>query len=207
MIDEPSRRSPHGIRLSTPVGIVAELTAGEADANATPYPRSLVTMVGEVAQVPADGVRVGRDGPGAFGHHRQLFAAAEGERLPVAITLVHVDGYDLAAVCPADVSIGIDLRRRSPSADDLREMRRHSHLFPGTSEADLLVHWTRVQAVRAADGRGARIPPEHVLIDPERQTGWAYDRRLHYRLRDLSTEEWTITLAHAGPIPASSHDA
>jgi hypothetical protein len=55
-----------------------------------------------------------------------------------------------------------------------------------------------VQAVLAADGRGLRVSPEKVRLDTSFNKGWVADRRVYYRLQDLSRDAWVITLAYGG---------
>ena len=58
---------------------------------------------------------------------------------------------------------------------------------------------SRVQAVREADGRGARVAPEHVRLDAPLNKGWIPDRRVYYKIADLSRDGWVITLAYGEP--------
>ena len=66
----------------------------------------------------------------------------------------HAGDGSLAAV--ADVPVGVDVEERGAAADIRPAMR----LPPG--EDDALQHWTRVEAVLKADGRGLRIDPAAV---------------------------------------------
>ena len=184
------------VRLGAPTGVVAELHPSPRIDPITGQPVFLSTLVSEISKTDQRDVRIRMDGPGAFGHHSKLLAVASGKPLPLDLHVVRIDESMVGAICAPDVPLGIDVRRRVPSTDEMRDMRRHSHLFPGTRDDELRTHWTRVQAVRAADGRGARVAPERVLIDPPSSTGWVFDRRDHYQLVDLSTDDWVITLAH-----------
>jgi 4'-phosphopantetheinyl transferase len=45
------------------------------------------------------------------------------------------------------------------------------------------------------------VKPDHVRLDSPLKKGWVPDRRVSYRLADLSRDGWIITLAY-GAIPA-----
>ena len=81
-------------------------------------------------------------------------------------------------------------------------MRKHSHLVDENDVDDLLRHWTSVQAVIEADGRGVRMAPERVRLDSTRQHGWFRDRNMRYALTDASQDGWIITIA-VGELPSA----
>ncbi|HWI30707.1 MAG TPA: hypothetical protein VNT50_04405 [Microbacterium sp.] len=143
-------------------------------------------------------VRVDGETPAQSGHHVQLEATVAGKPVPLTIKAVSFRTATVAAVADAAVPIGLDIRDLTPDEVTLREMRRHSHLIDGGSDHVLLNHWTRVQAVLAADGRGLRVHPEQVRLDAPLNKGWVSDRRVFYRLKDLSRDAWVITLAYGG---------
>ena len=47
--------------------------------------------------------------------------------------------------------------------------------------------------------RGARVAADHVRLDSPLTKGWIPDRRVYYRLADLSRDSWIITLAYTQP--------
>ena len=147
---------------------------------------------------PAE-VRVDREAPRGFGYHRRLIATRDGVDLPLTIMTASHRAATVVAVCEPDVRIGLDLRDATPDARELSIMRRHSHLFDESNVLDLLDHWTRVQAVLEADGRGTRVLPERVKLGTGRHTGWIPDRDAVYTVTDLSRDGWVITIAHAAP--------
>jgi hypothetical protein len=61
----------------------------------------------------------------------------------------------------------------------------------------------KLQAVREADGRGARVRAIHVRLDTPLDRGWVPDRPVFYRLVDLSSGSWIVTLAY-DPDPPSA---
>ena len=149
-------------------------------------------------------VLIVREAPGSFGFHTQLVAEIDGEILPLTIRNISFRAATVVAVGDAGRIFGLALRDAQPDPDTLAEMRRHSHLFNEDDTAALVRHWTRVQAVRDADGRGTRVAAEHVRLDAGGRRGWIPDRRARYDVVDLSRDGWVITLAAARP--ASDED-
>ncbi|WP_194410625.1 hypothetical protein [Microbacterium cremeum] len=146
-------------------------------------------------------LRVEREAPRTFGFHTQLFAEVDGEEVPLRIRNVSFRAATVVAVADPAVPLGLDLRDAHPDESELNHMRRHSHLLEEHDLSKLLAHWTRVQAVRDADGRGARVAADHVRLNSPLTKGWIPDRRVQYDLTDLSRDGWIITLAY-GATPA-----
>ncbi|MDT0182412.1 hypothetical protein AB0P19_07300 [Microbacterium oleivorans] len=143
-------------------------------------------------------IKLRRQPPGPFGYRSHLYAAVGGDEIPVSIKAASRGDVTVVALADLAVPIGLDVRPNQLDDADIAEIRRHSHLLPDTSERAMREHWTRALAVREADGRGLRVQLEHVILDPVSSTGWAPDRRVHYRLVDLSRDRWTVTLAYGG---------
>ena len=146
-------------------------------------------------------VRVEREAPAQFGFHTQLIAEVDGADVPLGIRNANFRAATVVAVADPAVPLGLDLRDNRPDDVTLHEMQRHSHLFDENDVEALVRHWTRVQAVRDADGRGTRVRGEHVRLDAPQTRGWIPDRRVHYQLAVLSRDGWIITLAY-GALPA-----
>lgn len=142
-------------------------------------------------------VRVERESPTHFGFHTELVAEVDGEVVPLKIRNANFRGASIVAVFDPALSVGIDLRDAHPDDALLHTMQRHSHLFDESNLSALLAHWTRVEAVRDADGRGSRVAADHVRLDAGLAKGWIPDRKVYYQLTDLSRDSWIITLAHA----------
>ena len=151
--------------------------------------------------VEEQAVRIEREAPGQFGFHTQLIAEVGGQEVPLHIRNASFRAATVVAVADPAVPLGLDLRDTHPDDATLHEMQRHSHLLEEADLAKRLAHWTRVQAVRDADGRGARVAADHVRLDTPLTKGWIPDRRVYYRLADLSRDSWIITLAY-GAAPA-----
>lgn len=182
--------------LDAPTGIAALLGW---DPKVTEHDRKRLLARELVARhlgVEARTVRVERESPAQFGFHTELFATVDGESVPIGIRNASFRAATVVAIHDPGAVVGLDIRDTNPDESTLNEMRRHSHLFDEDNVASLLRHWTRVQAIREADGRGARVAPEHVRLDSSLAKGWVPDRRLYYQLADLSRDGWIITLAH-----------
>lgn len=143
----------------------------------------------------AKDVRVEREAPRGFGYHTRLIASRDHDELKLAIVTASFRTATVAAICDSGTPLGIDIRDTEPDEVTVYTMPRHSPLINKDDTADLLHRWTRVQAVLGADGRGARIRPEHVVLDTGREKGWLRDRRARYGLTDASRDGWVITIA------------
>ena len=142
-------------------------------------------------------VRLEREAPAQFGFHTQLFASVEGTELSLQIRNASFRAATVVALTDRPYTIGLDIRDLHPDTATIHEMQRHSHLFDESNILNLIDHWTRVQAVREADGRGARVVPDVVKLDATRQRGWVPDRKAQYTILDLSRDGFVVTLAFA----------
>lgn len=188
------------ILLDTPEGVTARLGW---DPRITDHDRKRILarqLVAAKLGVEEKAIRVEREAPAQFGFHTQLFATMSGEELPILIKTASFRGATVAAIAEPGSLVGLDIRDSQPDEETLFEMRAHSHLFDESDVPKLIAHWTRVQAVREADGRGARVKPDHVRLDTPLTTGWIPDRKMRFHLHDLSRESWIITLAYHAPV-------
>ena len=189
------------VLLDTPEGITARLGW---DPRMNEHDRKRVLAREIVAAhlgVDREDVRVDREAPRRFGFHTQLIAEVGGEEVPLKIRNVSFRAATVVAVADPAVPLGLDLRDTHPDEAELHHMKRHSHLLEEHDLGRLLAHWTRVQAVRDADGRGSRVAADHVRLNSPLTRGWIPDRRVQYDLADLSRDGWIITLAY-GATPA-----
>lgn len=188
------------VLLDTPAGVTARLgwdpKLAEHDRKRAIAREIMAAHLG----VDERTVRIEREAPGQFGFHTQLVAEVDGQEVPLRIRNANFRAATVVAVADPAVPLGLDLRDAHPDDATLHEMKRHSHL-PDEDFGRLLAHWTRVQAVRDADGRGARVAADNVRLDSPLTKGWIPDRRVYYQLADLSREGWVITLAY-GAAPA-----
>jgi 4'-phosphopantetheinyl transferase len=186
--------------LDTPAGIDARLGW---DPSVTPHDRKRILTRQIVAArlgVEPSVVRIERESPTTFGHHTRLIASVERAELPLVIGVAEYRAATVVTVHEPSLLVGIDLRDLHPDPETRAVIHAHSKLWEGSTELDFLTHWTRVQAVLAADGRGARVRPEWVRLDQNGTRGSIRDRRANYTLVDLSRNAFVITLAYA-PVP------
>lgn len=185
------------VTLNAPAGIGALLGC---DASMTEHDRKRVLareLVATRLGVDRTRVRVEREAPSNFGFHTQLVPELDGVEVAMEIRNVSFREATVVAIADPAMPIGLDLRDVRPDEATMREIRRHSALLDQSDDLALLTHWTRVQAVRAADGRGARVIPERVRFNAGLTRGWLRDRHFHYDIVDLSHDRWVITLAYA----------
>ncbi|MFV0373786.1 hypothetical protein [Microbacterium sp.] len=159
-------------------------------------------LIGERLGCEPHEVQVDREDPRGFGYHTRLIASRNGQELPIAIITASFRAATVVAICDPQLRVGIDLRDSDPDEADLRQMKRHSHLLDLNDTADLVQHWTRVQAVLEADGRSARVAAENVRLDSGRNKGWIPDRKQQYSLTDASRDGWLISIALGIPPAA-----
>jgi 4'-phosphopantetheinyl transferase len=101
------------------------------------------------------------------------------------VSLSHAGEFVVAAAS-ATGPVGVDAERRDGGADRVAAL----HDVAG---GDSLEHWTRVEAVLKADGRGLRVDPREVGI----RTDVAILTGTRYRLIDASDDTFVISVAAA----------
>lgn len=188
------------VLLDTPAGITARL--GWDPAITVHHRRRTIAreLIAQALGCDEKDVRIEREAPRGFGYHTRLIASRDGVEVPLAITTASFRAATVVAVSDPGLPLGIDIRDAHPEPADLARMRKHSRLFSSTDVRDLVDHWVHVQAVLEADGRGVRVAPEQVRLDPGRHRGWIPDRKMKYTLVDVSRDGWLITLAY-GTLP------
>lgn len=140
-------------------------------------------------------VIVTREAPRGFGYHTQLVGSVDGDPVPFALPTATYGSATVVALCDPALRVGLDIRDTHPDEDLLFQMRKGSRLFDEDDVPKLLAHWTKAQAVLEADGRGVRVNPIHVRLDGVR--GWIPDRKVHYRVVDLSHGGYLVSLAYS----------
>jgi 4'-phosphopantetheinyl transferase len=190
------------VKLDAPDGIDARLGWDPAVSEHDRKRQLARELIVARLHVDPKDVRITREAPAQFGFHTQLEATTGGSDevpVPLEIRTTSFRAATVVTVSEPGIAVGIDIRDHNPDEATLRDMRRHSKLWEGTSDEKLLDHWTRVQAVLHADGRGPRVHPEHVRLDPSLEKGWIPDRPVFYKIADLSRQGFVITLAY-GPV-------
>ncbi|MGV9194320.1 hypothetical protein ACQ143_08240 [Microbacterium sp. MC2] len=192
--------SLQSVVLDTPDGISARL--GWDPATTVHDRRRILAkeLIAERLGCDVKDISVVREEPRGFGYHTQLIASRDGVELPIAIKTASYRAATIVAICDPGLPLGIDIRDLHPDADELRRMRKHSHLLDESNVPVLVKHWTNAQAVLEADGRNNRVAPDHVRLNSTHTKGWIPDRSMQYALVDASRDAWVITLAY-GLLP------
>ena len=99
------------------------------------------------------------------------------------VSLSHADELSVAALMQG-VPIGVDVERLDATAERLAAIRE---VAGGTD----IPHWTRVEAVLKADGRGLRIDPRDVVIDGDE----ASLDGTRYALTEVVDDRYAISVA------------
>lgn len=184
------------VLLDTPDGISVRLGW---DPKMSEHDRKRVlareVLAARLGREPGD-VRITGEAPSESGFHTQLTAEVDGAPVPLSIRDASFRAATIVAVADPDVKFGIDIRDTHPDETTLGHMRRHSHLLDEADATAVLLHWTRSEAIRDADGRGHRAQADKVRLNSPRTKGWISDRKVDYTLTDLSRDGWIITLAH-----------
>jgi 4'-phosphopantetheinyl transferase len=191
-------------RLDTPKGIEARLGWAPGSEPRERIRTLAKQMLAERLEIDAAFVNIDREVPKQFGHHPQLVAVVDGRDVPVAIRTASYRTASVVALSESGLLVGLDIRDHQADDVSLREIREHSHLWGDSlwekaSNEQLVLHWSRVQAVRQADPRGVSIRPEQVRLDPPFAKAWTPERRAEYRLADLSRGGFLITMAYGTP--------
>ena len=105
------------------------------------------------------------------------------------MSLSHSGDRVVAAAHP-DRAIGVDLESRDVSPERLATIRT---IAGGVG----LEHWTRVEAVLKADGRGLRVDPRSVMVAESGDHALLDGAR--YELRDVSDAEYVVAIAVRSP--------
>lgn len=120
------------------------------------------TLLAELTGLHADTVRLESDCPDCGLPHGKPRGVGAAARAHVSIS--HAGGHTFA-VAALDHAVGIDAEPADASADRLAAI----DAVAGAS-TDPLRHWTRVEAVLKADGRGLRVDPRSVEVDGDTAT-------------------------------------
>jgi 4'-phosphopantetheinyl transferase len=152
------------------------MTLGVARGTRTGRPllRALVAeLVAQLAGVASDHidpatVRIEARCPDCGGAHgRPVVMAPEAARR-IHVSLSHV-GDIVVGVASVDRTIGVDAEPTGALADPERAHRIREliglDVDPG-ADVDALLRWTAVEAVLKADGRGLRVDPRTVVLEP-----------------------------------------
>jgi 4'-phosphopantetheinyl transferase len=123
--------------------------------------RLLRELVATLADVDPGEVVIEARCPFCGGAHGRPAVLAPSAATALRLTLAHTGDLVVAAAAwehPVGVDVESADARHAPERDAAIES------VAGTSGADALQHWTRVEAVLKADGRGLRIDPSAVRV-------------------------------------------
>ncbi len=123
--------------------------------------RLLRELVSTVAAVDAAEVVVEARCPFCGGPHGRPAVIAPPSATSLQLGLSHTAGA-VVAVAAWDHAVGVDVERADAVAAPERD--RAIATVAGASGDDPLAHWTRVEAVLKADGRGLRVDPRTVSV-------------------------------------------
>ncbi len=123
--------------------------------------RLLRELVASLAVVDPDDVSIEARCPVCGGRHGRPSVIAPHAATPLQLSLAHTDSLVVVAAT-WDHAVGVDVER----ADAVRTAERDRAIatVAGASGDDALTHWTRVEAVLKADGRGLRVDPRTVRV-------------------------------------------
>ena len=130
--------------------------------------RLLRELVAAVAGIDPDEVIVEARCPFCGGAHGRPVVLAPPAATNLQLGLAHSDTLVVAAAARAH-AVGIDVERSD--AEHTPERDRAIASVAGASGGDPLQHWTRVEAVLKADGRGLRVDPRTVRITDNGDNG------------------------------------
>lgn len=135
--------------------------------------RSLLReLVAAIAAVEPTDVTIEARCPVCGGPHGRPTVVSPAAATPLQLSLAH-SGAVVAAAAAWENPVGVDVERadaaHAPERDDAIAA------VAGASGDDPLEHWTRVEAVLKADGRGLRVDPGRVRIRAGDATGDTVD--------------------------------
>ncbi|MCH1883351.1 4-phosphopantetheinyl transferase [Agrococcus sp. ARC_14] len=121
----------------------------------------LRAVVAELAGVDRASVSIVQRCPDCGGPHGRPVVMEPSAARGIGVSLAHAgEHHVVAAMTGARVGVDAEPRETSPvRLEALRALLRHD-------TPDPLLHWTRVEAVLKADGRGLRVEPADVLLEP-----------------------------------------
>ncbi len=127
-------------------------------------------LVAELASISPDFVAITAVCADCGGPHGRPVVVSPASATRVQVSLARSAGTVFAAAT-WDRPIGIDAERVSPDGtrSDLDEAIAvvTGARLSNVENADLLLHWTRIEAVLKADGRGLRVDPRTVDLHAE----------------------------------------
>lgn len=147
-------------------------------------------LVAELAGVQPSGVGIEARCADCGGPHGRPVVTGPNDRARAMMTSVSACAGAVVVAVSAHRAIGVDVEPRAGGTQRLQAIR---HLT-GAS-ADPLRHWTRVEAVLKADGRGLRVEPGRVQV----HDGQAELEGVRYRLAEPPIDPGLVVSVACGP--------
>ncbi|GLI26623.1 hypothetical protein ARHIZOSPH14_08650 [Agromyces rhizosphaerae] len=151
--------------------------------------RAALAAVSRLTVMPADAFTIDAVCPRCGGTHGR--PAISGPGRPVHVSIAHAGGRAFAAAARSPV--GIDAEPLDAPAERLDVARA----ITGGGRGDPLARWTRVEAVRKADGRALPVDPAEVHLALHRARIDSTDTR--YRVHSLRRDGCVVATALALP--------
>jgi 4'-phosphopantetheinyl transferase len=125
-------------------------------------------LVAESTGVPVRSVVISARCPDCGAEHGRPVVAGPIEARYLTVSLTYAAGTAFA-VASHDRGIGVDAEPLDTSDSRIDAITT----LTGATRSEALLHWTRVEAVLKADGRGLRLDPSVVSIHLTDGTAWA----------------------------------
>jgi 4'-phosphopantetheinyl transferase len=135
---------------------------------------------------------------GEHGRPRVSWPDAAGP--PPSVSLASCRGLVVAALAPADVTVGVDVERPRAATSRTEEAERREAVgdLVGGPRRTAIRRWVRTEAVLKADGRGLRVEPAAVVF--ARGRAHLEDRPVDYLVLDRRIAGCLVSVA-VGPVP------
>lgn len=195
----------HGVPLPDLAGL---LTAGDRArlASASAHDRSRLVagrtaLLGAAARfsgLPPSAITIDASCPDCGRSHGR--PQVRGASSPIHVSLTHAGGRAIAVA--SAVPVGVDAETRAT----LRAKRAAVRAVTGAARTHGIRHWTQVEAILKADGRGLRVDPGAVTVDGRR--GAVADSPSRYRLSAWHrVPGLLVSIAQEIPVPGRAGTA
>jgi 4'-phosphopantetheinyl transferase len=181
-----------------------EGTAAASVAERFVFGRVLLRMLAaELTGGSASGIDVVACCAGCSGPHgRPRLEGADPLLASLSVSVAHCAGAVVVAASSAGV-VGVDIEPAAGSAERGAQITRvaGAPFWVGAARpADPILHWTRIEAVLKADGRGLAVDPHRVLIHESRIAAEARIDGVRFRLAEPRLDPAFRVSVALGPV-------
>ncbi|MGN6125413.1 MAG: 4'-phosphopantetheinyl transferase family protein [Humibacter sp.] len=159
----------------------------------------LASLVAELADVDARDVVIDARCARCGLQHGRPRVTAPSEAVGIGVSVSHAEGMTVVAAALSRI-VGVDVEPAHLDAE--RAAAIHEIAGDSPDGAEPARHWTRVEAVLKADGRGLEVDPRSILftaIGGRRLSARVGDRSEEYTLLDVDAgDALCVTVAFAG---------